>query len=321
MQNTVLILSQVYVPDPAAVGQCMHEAAAQLAARGNRVVVLTSRRGYADPSECYPSRATLDGVDVRRLPLSSFGKSSILARLIALDSYMASRLNAKVDISEKMAVMPPWSHLNANQSPIAHEDNPFRKKNGFGNRVVIMYSGNISPSHPVTTILDAASKLQDCPQLLFVFIGSGLGRAAIEKAVERDQLQNVLVLPYQPFDQIHFSLSAADVHLVSMGDEMVGIVHPCKVYGAMAVGRPILFLGPRESHVGEILSQADVGWHVAHGDVDAAVARLREISTSSTAERGTKGLNAQELVRDQFDPDQLKGEFCDVVEQGLRRAA
>jgi colanic acid biosynthesis glycosyl transferase WcaI len=241
--------------------------------------------------------------------------------VIALDSFMASRLNAKVDVSEKMAVMPPWSHLNANQSPIAHEDNPFRKKNGFGDRIVIMYSGNISPSHPVTTILDAAAKLQNCPQLLFVFIGDGLGRAAIEKAVERDQLQNVLVLPYQPFDQIHFSLSAADVHLVSMGNELVGIVHPCKVYGAMAVGRPILFLGPRESHVGEILSQADVGWHVAHGDVDAAVARLREISTSSAADRGIKGQNAQELVRDQFDPDQLKGQFCDVVEQGLRRAA
>ena len=46
--STILVLSQVYVPDHAAVGQCMHDAAAELVRRGNQVDVLTSQRGYED---------------------------------------------------------------------------------------------------------------------------------------------------------------------------------------------------------------------------------------------------------------------------------
>ena len=80
---TLLIISQVYVPDPASVGQHVADAAAEMARRGYRVIVYAAARGYDDPSQRYPSRETVDGVEVTRLPLSSFGKSSIAVRLIA----------------------------------------------------------------------------------------------------------------------------------------------------------------------------------------------------------------------------------------------
>ena len=48
----------------------------------------TAARGYDDPSRRYPSREIRNGVDVRRLPLSSFGKQSILVRLVAQWSFL-----------------------------------------------------------------------------------------------------------------------------------------------------------------------------------------------------------------------------------------
>ena len=63
--------------------------------------------------------------------------------------------------------------------------------------------------------------------------------------------------------------------MVSLGQEMVGIVHPCKVYGAMSVARPILFLGPRPSHVADILDETPIGKHVSHGDVPACIAAIQ----------------------------------------------
>ena len=66
-------------------------------------------------------------------------------------------------------------------------------------------------------------------------------------------------LPYQPIAELKYSLTAADVHVVSLGEGMVGIIHPCKVYGAMTAGRPILFLGPRPSHVSDLLEAARPG--------------------------------------------------------------
>ena len=81
-RRTVLIISQVYVPDPAAIGQHLADVAQELVRRGHRVIVYTADHGYDDPSTAYPRREIIDGVDVRRLPFSSFGKSSIAIRIV-----------------------------------------------------------------------------------------------------------------------------------------------------------------------------------------------------------------------------------------------
>ena len=80
--STLVIISQVYPPDPTAVGQYMRDVAVEMAARGHRVIVYTSNRGYEDPTLKFARREVREGVDVRRIPLSGFGKSSILVRIL-----------------------------------------------------------------------------------------------------------------------------------------------------------------------------------------------------------------------------------------------
>src|SRR5262245_40021051 len=77
-RRRLLIFSQVYVPDPACVGQHIADVAAEMVRRGYDVRVYTANRGYDDPSIKYPARETIRGVDIRRLPFSSFGKRSLL---------------------------------------------------------------------------------------------------------------------------------------------------------------------------------------------------------------------------------------------------
>ena len=90
--GTILLLTQVYVPDPASVGQHLHDAAAELVQRGHRVIVYAASRGYDDPSRKYPLRETRDGVEIRRLPLSSFGKKSIALRVVGGLLLMAQQM-------------------------------------------------------------------------------------------------------------------------------------------------------------------------------------------------------------------------------------
>src|SRR5580704_7348759 len=78
----LLVLSQTFVPDPASVGQHMADVAVEMARRGHRVRVYASASGYDDPTQRYPKRENLHGVDVRRLPFASFGKKSILTRAL-----------------------------------------------------------------------------------------------------------------------------------------------------------------------------------------------------------------------------------------------
>src|SRR5688500_11846663 len=87
-RKTLLVLSQVYVPDPASVGQHMADTAAEMVRRGFRVVVLAAGAGYDDPTIKYKKREVIEGVEIRRFPLSSFGKSSVPLRLLAGTIFM-----------------------------------------------------------------------------------------------------------------------------------------------------------------------------------------------------------------------------------------
>ena len=84
-------------------------------------------------------------------------------------------------------------------------------------------------------------------------------------------------LPYQPLDELSASLSAADLHVVVMGAEFVGIVHPCKVYNVMSVGAPTLYIGPTPSHVTDIASQQQAKFFItSHNDVERVTAAILE---------------------------------------------
>ncbi len=127
----------------------------------------------------------------------------------------------------------------------------------------------------------SADRLREDDRFRFLFVGGGLGKKDVEAFIKEKSLTNTISLPYQPIESLRYSLSAADVHAVTLGDGMVGIIHPCKVYGSMAVARPILFNGPRPSHVSDLLDEHGFGRHAAHGDVDGTVAALREFGRSS----------------------------------------
>ena len=407
--KTLLILSQVYPPDPASVGQHIADVADAMVKRGYRVVVLTANRGYNDPSVKYASSELRDGVNVRRLRLSSFGKRSIVLRLlgqasfliqcivrglfvgrlscllvstsppmcsvaallisivrrrpvtywvmdinpdqmiemgwikpsspivkifnwfnrrilrrssgiVVLDRFMAERVLRKADVKDKLTVMPPWPH-EGHLGVVAHADNPFRKAHSLDGKFVIMYSGNHSVCTPLRTVLEAALTLQDDPRLVFMFIGDGTGKREVDDTIAEHQPTNIRSLPYQPLSQIKYSLSAADVHLVVVGPSEVGVRHPCKIYGAMALGRPILLLGPDPCHASDLVDENDLGWHIQHGDVDAAISTIKHMVDQDVGVLAEMGQRGKTIVNEKLSQDILCTRFCDIIESGVQSNA
>jgi glycosyltransferase involved in cell wall biosynthesis len=402
MPQRILLVSQVYAPDPAAVARLVADVGSELARRGHHVIVLTADRGYDDPSVRYATTTTPDGVFVRRLPFCSFGKGSMALRVlgglsftlqaallgltlrgidtlvvstsppmaalaavivhairrvrvvywpmdlnpdqavtlglanprsltvralewlnravlrraqtvIALDHAMARRLREKQPVGDKLEIVPPWPEEDG-VAPVPHDENPFRRQHALDGKRVVMYSGTLGPSNPVSTLLAAAEQFEGDPRLVLLFIGGGTGMAEV-KARNRP---NVRCLPYEPLARMRYSLSAGDVQVVSLGDEMAGIVHPCKVYGAMGIARPILFLGPPDSHVSEMMAQADFGWQVRHGDVAGAVAALRAILAADAGSLTEKGARARALIETNRTRRISSGRVADAIE-GTKR--
>jgi colanic acid biosynthesis glycosyl transferase WcaI len=80
------------------------------------------------------------------------------------------------------------------------------------------------------------------------------------------------------------SLSAADLHVVVMGDPFVGLVHPCKIYNILSVGAPVLYIGPRLSHISEIADAANgevVCLRACHEELDKVTEHIQHAHKAS----------------------------------------
>ncbi len=354
----ILLLNQCFYPDVVSTAQHLTDLATALTARGHKVTVVTSDRGYDDPSVRFPRRERWNGIEIIRIPAISFGKSSlwrrafnfgsflfacslrlltlrrfdlvvaltspplisflaalfvklkggrlcfwvmdlnpdeaiaagwldersattrlfqrmlhyslnVADRTIVLDRFMKERVVAKHVDPARIKIIPPWSH-DDQVAFSAKGREAFRARHGLSDKFVVMYSGNHSPCHPLDTLLDAARKLQARSEIVFCFVGGGSEQAKVRES----GLSNVKCLPYQPLNELSSSLSAADLHVVVMGDEFVGIVHPCKVYNILSVGAPVLYIGPEPSHVTDIASQQGKFFLTKHRHVDSVVAAI-----------------------------------------------
>ena len=213
---------------------------------------------------------------LERMSRFSFRRASWI---IALDRFMRDRIVAKGIAPEKIAVLSPWSQDQDVRFDAAGR-NEFRAKHGLQDKYVVMYSGNHSPVHPLDTLMQAAEQLRSDAAIVFCFVGGGSEFKRVQRWAETGKRTNVLCLPYQPLAQLSASLSAADAHVVVMGNAMLGLVHPCKIYNMLAVGAPVIYISPQPSHVTEILERPGVEYpwcSVRHGEGKILAERIQQL--------------------------------------------
>jgi len=255
------------------------------------------------------TRGSLAARALKKLSTSVFRRAD---RIVALDSYMAQYIRERGTRPGALAVLPVWPVMQKEWSG-ARLENAFRTSTGLGDRFVIMYSGNHAVVHPLDTLLEAARLLRDDNRFLFVFIGGGVRVAEVTRFRERHALSNVRQLPYQPREAIHQSLSAADLHVVVLGDGQVGFTHPNKVYGAMFLARPFLYLGPRPSHVTDLIEACPGNLWASHGNPAALVEALRQFHATGSTHWEAVGQRNAAYARTHFAPAALTQRMCDLV--------
>lgn len=200
-------------------------------------------------------------------------------RILTLDHYMSERIKTNYVSDDRVHAENLWSHDNITGFDQNGRLN-FRTAHGLHDKFIVMYSGNHSPCHPLDAILEAALELKAISDIHFMFIGGGVRFAGVAAFAATHNLTNITCLPYQPSESLTGQLSGADLHLVVMGDEFVGLVHPCKIYNILASQRPFLFIGPWKSHIGDIIQEHKIptayARHAPNGDVSAIQAHIKE---------------------------------------------
>jgi glycosyltransferase involved in cell wall biosynthesis len=200
--------------------------------------------------------------------------------IIVLSETMKDRIVAKQpSIADKIFVIPNWTEPQIIK-PIAKDQNWFAKKHDLVQPFTVLYSGNMGRCHDMTTLLDAIVLLQNKP-IKFVFIGSGDKRDYVQSETERLDATNCLFLPYQSRENLPFSLTACDISIVSIAEEMEGLIAPSKLYSALASGLPIAAICPAHSYLNEVIvAQAHCGATFRNGDAAGLAAYLEELSNN-----------------------------------------
>lgn len=362
----VLLLNQCFYPDVMATAQQLTDLAVGLTKEGHSVTVITSNRGYDDPSRRFASRETWKGIDIIRISSLALGKQKrwyrvanfasyvancsfrlllsprfdivvaltspplvsllgavfvrlkggkffswvmdlnpdeaiaagwlngdslttrMLSRLlryslvnaekvVALDHFMKRRIVAKGVPDQQVVVLPPWAHDDNVRFDVSGRE-AFRTQHNLEGKFVVMYAGNHSPCHPLDTLTEAARSLRNREDIVFCFVGGGSEQVKVKQFAAMHNLTNISCLPYQDFEMLSATLSAADLHVVVMGDEFVGIVHPSKIYNILTIGSPFLYIGPKENHVSDLAAQSGENYRAyltMHGDVEGVASYIQ----------------------------------------------
>jgi glycosyltransferase involved in cell wall biosynthesis len=209
---------------------------------------------------------------------------------VALGTCMRDRLLTKGVDRQRISVIGVWNRADQ-LTPSGVEDNELRASNDLTCKFVVMYSGNVGRSHTFEAICQAMLTLRDESDIVFLFVGGGKRLEDVKRFAKEHQLPNFRVLPYFPREMLNESLAMGDVHLVSLQRNMAGVVVPCKLYGIMGVGRPVLFVGPAESTVAREITEAQAGFAFAVDDAEGLTAAIRKLKldAQSCRQMGERG--------------------------------
>ncbi len=174
-------------------------------------------------------------------------------RVIALDDHMRRTLFLQGVDPESVEVVPLWMQGDIAFDPIGRATT--RRARGWDHKFVVMCAGNHGACHSMDTLLAAADALRDDPHIHFCWVGGGVQW----KTLQAHAARNVSLIPYTPREKLAAVLSAADLHVVLMGEEFTGLLHPSRVYNILAARRPFLHIGPEKSPVADVIQKAKLG--------------------------------------------------------------
>ncbi len=287
-------------------------------------VIRSIRRGVRIVHWCfdlYPEAAVAAGVlrpdslsnrGIRRLLGGAYGSCDLIADL---GPCMRSRLDA-YRMTARRVTLTPWALEEPEQRVVP--DPAIRADLFRGASLGLLYSGNVGRAHACDAFLALARRLRT--QDAFVCF-SVRGNCAEEwrQAVREDDT-NVGFAAFASEADLVRHLGAADIHLVSLRAEWTGVVVPSKFFGCLAVGRPVIFAGPRDSSIAGWIAEHGVGWVLDADSLDSVVADIVRLARDPARLRSLQD-HCHQIYRRHFRRDRVMDAWRAELTRLLRPAA
>jgi glycosyltransferase involved in cell wall biosynthesis len=195
-------------------------------------------------------------------------------RVVAIGETMRLRLEEKGARSDRVRVIPNW--VDTDRLRPLEDANNWALERGLQLKFVVMHSGNVGHAQDLDSLVRAATFLRDLDDLAITIIGMGARHAELSELAERLEVDKVTFAFYQPRSLLRQSLSAADVHVVGLAPGLAGYVVPSRLYGILAVARPVIVAADAESETAQVVERAGCGIVVPPGRPELLARAIRD---------------------------------------------
>lgn len=211
-----------------------------------------------------PVAGGLIGAWYRLLDLRQFRRSS---GIVAITEDFTPILTKEFGVDPKrVSVVPNWAVIE--ELPVLPKDNAWSRLHGLHDKFVFLYTGTIGMKHNPAMLLEIAKRFRSNPEVRVVVVSEGIGADWLRRESEREGLQNMLLLPYQPFADLPAVLASGDV-LIGILEKDAGIFSvPSKTLSYLCAARPLLLAVPPENLSARITRENEAGLTVAPDDLD-----------------------------------------------------
>jgi glycosyltransferase involved in cell wall biosynthesis len=217
-------------------------------------------------------------------------------RVVAIGETMRERLVEKGADRERIVVIPNW--VDTSDLEPRPRRNAWAEEHGLADAFVVMHSGNIGHAQDLDTLIRAATFLRDLDDLRIVLIGGGARRDELKELTRLLETEHVVFMGYQPREVLADSLSSADVHVVGLARGLSGYVVPSRLYGVLAVGRPVIAAAEADSETAKVVDEVGAGVVVPPGRPELLARAIRrahdgELDLEAMGERGRAFVTAE----------------------------
>lgn len=220
---------------------------------------------------------------------------------------------------ERCHVIENWAPLE--DLPALPKDNAWARHQRLHDRQVLLYSGTLGLKHDPRLLLALAERFRSDPAVRVVVVSEGRAATWLAEEAARVELDNLVLLPYQPYERLAEVLASADILLAMLEPDAGAFSVPSKILSYLCAGRPILAAMPAENLGARTIERAGAGVVVPPGDVEAftlAAARLLD----DGAARRRHGQQASSYAEKTFDIEAIVAQFEPILEEaaGKRRS-
>ena len=197
-------------------------------------------------------------------------------------------------------------------------DDTLLRKHGLEEKFLVAYIGTLGLAHGLMTLIDAAERLRDRPDIHFVLIGDGAARRGLAEAIERRRLDNVSLMGLRPRSEIPGWISSMDALVVMLRDlEIFTTVIPSKIFEFLAQERPVVVSAPK-GEIRRLVESAKAGLCIDAERPEPLIEAILEIE-ENPEEAATRARAGREWVESNFARDDLAHKMLRFVEQSMGR--